>query len=100
MNRTIYGGERWGSVRIPASKSQMHRLLLCAALGDAPVRIGCGVVSRDIAATADCLRAMGASVEERGGVFQVSPIAAVPAEPVKPVMNCRALKCSPTYSLP
>ena len=38
MNQTISPGARTGSVRIPASKSQAHRLLICAALGAQPVR--------------------------------------------------------------
>ena len=33
MKRTIIPGARTGRVRIPASKSQAHRLLICAALG-------------------------------------------------------------------
>ena len=32
MNQTVSPGPRTGSVRIPASKSQAHRLLICAAL--------------------------------------------------------------------
>ena len=32
MKRTITPGARTGRVRIPASKSQAHRLLICAAL--------------------------------------------------------------------
>ena len=32
MNVTIQPGPRQGRVRIPASKSQAHRLLICAAL--------------------------------------------------------------------
>ena len=34
MKRTITPGARTGRVRIPASKSQAHRLLICAALGE------------------------------------------------------------------
>ena len=37
MNRAAAPGPRTGCVRIPASKSQAHRLLICAALGGAPV---------------------------------------------------------------
>ena len=33
MTRTVQPGALSGSVRIPASKSQAHRLLICAALG-------------------------------------------------------------------
>ena len=62
MNQTILPGPRTGSVRIPASKSQAHRLLICAALGAQPVALRCDGVSADIAATARCLRALGADV--------------------------------------
>ena len=52
-----------GTVHIPASKSQAHRLLICAALGQTPVTLSCDGFSRDITATARCLRALGAGVE-------------------------------------
>ena len=51
MNQTVLPGPRTGSVRIPASKSQAHRLLICAALGAQPVALRCDGVSADIAAT-------------------------------------------------
>ena len=51
MNQTVLPGPRTGSVRIPASKSQAHRLLICAALGARPVALQCDGVSADIAAT-------------------------------------------------
>lgn len=41
MNFVISPGARTGAVRIPASKSQAHRLLICAALGKAPVTVRC-----------------------------------------------------------
>ena len=40
-----------GTVTPPPSKSQAHRLLICAALGRAPVEIRCQGISKDIAAT-------------------------------------------------
>ena len=36
MNRTLLPGPRTGAVRIPASKSQAHRMLICAALSRTP----------------------------------------------------------------
>lgn len=78
MNVTLTGGTRSGTVRICASKSQAHRLLICAALGKSPVLIRCASLSNDIRATCDCLRALGARIEEREGAFFVRPIAAVP----------------------
>ena len=76
MNQTVLPGPRTGSVRIPASKSQAHRLLICAALGAQPVALQCDGVSADIAATARCLRALGADITDDGaGTFRIVPIA-------------------------
>lgn len=76
MNQTVFPGPRTGSVRIPASKSQAHRLLICAALGMQPVALRCDGVSADIAATARCLRALGADITDDGaGTFRIVPIA-------------------------
>ena len=79
MTVTIPGGVRSGSIRIPASKSQAHRLLICAALGQTDCEIRCDGVSRDIAATADCLTALGASFSITGERILVRPIREIPA---------------------
>ena len=42
MTATVSPGPRTGRVTIPASKSQAHRLLICAALGREPVELVCG----------------------------------------------------------
>ena len=78
MNRTVSPGPRSGSVRIPASKSQAHRLLICAALGREQTTIFCDGMSDDILATADCLRALGAEIREEPGALAVTPIRRVP----------------------
>lgn len=76
MNQTVLPGPRTGSVRIPASKSQAHRLLICAALGAQPVALRCDGVSADITATARCLCALGADITDDGaGTFRIVPIA-------------------------
>lgn len=76
MNQTVCPGARTGSVRIPASKSQAHRLLICAALGAQPVTLRCDGISADIAATVRCLRALGADITDDGaGTLRVVPIA-------------------------
>ena len=59
-------GPRTGRVTIPASKSQAHRLLICAALGREPVELVCGGPSADILATANCLNALGADIQRVG----------------------------------
>ena len=45
MKRTIIPGARTGRVRIPASKSQAHRLLICAALGEEKTEVVCDGIS-------------------------------------------------------
>ena len=78
MKRMISPGARTGRVHIPASKSQAHRLLICAALGEKTCEIVCDGVSADIAATAKCLNALGAKVERTETGFLISPIQKVP----------------------
>lgn len=67
------GGVR-GEVGAIASKSAAHRLLILAALADAPTRLACPTTSRDIEATAGCLAALGARVGRDDGGFDVEPI--------------------------
>ncbi len=78
MKATIFPSALSGTVEAVASKSQAHRLLICAALADRETRICCSTLSADILATADCMRALGAGIDYRGGVFEVRPIKALP----------------------
>ena len=60
MNIRFFPSVARGSVSAPPSKSMAHRLLICAALAQGESRI-CGISDcEDVAATLDCLRAMGA----------------------------------------
>jgi 3-phosphoshikimate 1-carboxyvinyltransferase len=63
-----------GVVSAIPSKSQAHRALICAALADKQTIIECEGGSDDIAATADCLSAMGAKIERGPGVYVVHPL--------------------------
>lgn len=63
-----------GEIEAIPSKSAAHRLLICAALADRATEIYCPSLSKDIEATADCLRALGAGIEYRRGSFFVQPI--------------------------
>ena len=78
MNKRLSPGERWGCVRIPASKSQAHRLLILAALGTGETRIVCDGISKDIAATVACLNALGAKIREEDDCLLVQPIRQIP----------------------
>ncbi len=85
MNIVITPSPLSGAVRVPASKSAAHRLLIGAALADGPTRIDLSGMNRDIEATAACLRALGADIAEEGGTLAVSPVADVPTEAT---LNC------------
>jgi 3-phosphoshikimate 1-carboxyvinyltransferase len=75
MNVVIKNAGLKGSVKAIASKSQAHRLLICAAFADRPTEIVCSETSKDIDATAECLRALGCSIErdQERGLFKVMP---------------------------
>lgn len=79
MNITIKPGQRCGRIKIPASKSQAHRLLICAALGAEEAHIQCDGLSDDIVATMNCLNALGANIHlEENGHLRVQPIRQIP----------------------
>ncbi len=63
-----------GAVMPPPSKSQAHRLLICAALATEPCTIVCSALNDDIVATMNCLNALGADIKYSDGVFTVLPV--------------------------
>lgn len=73
MEIKVHGTLR-GEVTPPPSKSQAHRLLICAALAVEPCSIVCNSVNDDIMATMRCLNALGARITFSSGVFDVLPI--------------------------
>ena len=78
MNFVIIPGTRTGAVRLRFGSRDAHRLLICAALGKAPVTVRCDGLNADILATIACLRALGANLAELDGALHVEPIQAVP----------------------
>ena len=76
MNAILQPAELSGTIKIIASKSAAHRLLIAAALSDRPTDILCEELSQDIEATAGALNALGASIsyEKDSGKFHVIPI--------------------------
>lgn len=73
-----------GTLPAIPSKSVAHRMLICAALADAPTEVACPASSADIDATAACLVALGAGVERTAGGFRVAPRPAH-AQPAAPL---------------
>ena len=62
-----------GKIKAISSKSDAHRLLICGALADAPTKVRCNVMSKDIAATVDCLKNMGAEISVDGEIITIIP---------------------------
>ena len=67
-------GTLQGCVTPPPSKSQAHRLLICAALATEPSLIECSAVNDDIMATMRCLNALGADIRYTDGLFAIVPV--------------------------
>ncbi len=84
MTETLLSPVLSGEVRAITSKSEVHRLLICAALADKKTLIECKDTNEDITATTTCLRALGAQISYTDGFFEVSPIQAVPKKAVLP----------------
>lgn len=78
MIRQIEPSLLGGSIPAIVSKSDAHRLLICAALADAPTRLRLSSRSEDIEATLRCLIALGARAEKlEADLFQIYPLADV-----------------------
>ena len=66
INVTISPRRLSGRVTPPPSKSQAHRLLLCAALAEGESTVEHVAFSQDILATLGCMQTLGASWEQIG----------------------------------
>lgn len=75
MKATITSAKLHGDINAIASKSQAHRMLICAAFSDGQTKIICKERSLDIDATAECLRAIGCGIayDDNEGSFLVTP---------------------------
>lgn len=78
MDLTIYPRKLSGTIRAIPSKSQAHRLLICAAFSDAPTKLCCPETNQDIEATAGCLRALGAGIDRTTEGYYVIPAQTIP----------------------
>ncbi|MBE6988336.1 MAG: 3-phosphoshikimate 1-carboxyvinyltransferase, partial [Ruminococcaceae bacterium] len=74
MNVTIGKSTFSGKIKMASSKSHLHRALICAALGDRMCRLYYNGSSDDVAATINCLNALGAEIADKGEYFEILPI--------------------------
>lgn len=85
MDIVIYPQKLSGTVTAIPSKSQAHRLMICAAFADRPTTLICPDTNRDIAATVDCLNALGAVITRTQSGYRVIPMGKVPETAL---LNC------------
>ena len=97
MDVTISPRRLAGELTVIPSKSQAHRLLICAAFSDNPTLLQCSETNRDIEATADCLAALGARIIRTDSGYTVFPVETVPE---RAVLNCRESGSTLRFLLP
>ncbi len=78
MEITLFRPDPPERVQAVSSKSDVHRLLICAALADAPTVISCPDRNADILATVRVLTALGAGISYENGTYSVLPIQTLP----------------------
>ena len=74
MNITLAPSVPVGALSAISSKSAAHRMLICAAFAQTSTVIRCDKTNKDIEATANCLRALGAKIDYSPPYFRIAPI--------------------------
>ena len=97
MDITIYPRKLQGIVQAIPSKSQAHRILICAAFAENPTKMICPATNQDIEATADCLRALGAHIVRTSNGYDIFPIQSLPK---KATLDCRESGSTLRFMLP
>lgn len=84
MDIQVFPGLLSGHIQAIPSKSQAHRLLICAAFSDRPTALVCNQTNRDIEATVSCLNALGATITHTATGYDIEPISDIPKTAVLP----------------
>ncbi len=82
MNTKLPPSPIGGTIRAIPSKSDVHRVLICAALSDKGCTFPLAEHSHDIEATIRCLCALGADITVNGSMCRVAPITTPTSSPV------------------
>ena len=86
MDMTFFPAPLKGTVAAPASKSEAHRRMICAGLTRGATTLTGFMESADMAATARCLKALGAKVEQGEKTLTITGYAKKPCK--LPVLDC------------
>ncbi len=88
-----------GSIMAPSSKSELHRMLIAAALSDRPTAVYCNSLNDDVLATIDCIKALSAGVVNIPGGLRVTPLERS-RETNSPLLECRESGSTLRFMLP
>lgn len=97
MDLKLYPGKLQGNISAIPSKSQAHRLLICAAFSSTPTELICATSNEDIDATVQCLCAIGAKICRTNTGFFVEPVSNIPQ---KATLDCRESGSTLRFMLP
>lgn len=86
MEMTFFPAALAGTVAAPASKSEAHRRMICAGLTQGTTTLSGFMDSADMAATARCLKALGAKIEQADDCLTITGYAKKPCK--LPVLDC------------
>lgn len=86
MDMTFFPAPLKGTVAAPASKSEAHRRMICAGLTRSATTLNGFMDSADMAATARCLKALGALLSREGDSLTITGYAKKPCK--LPVLDC------------
>ena len=71
-----------GEVSAVCSKSDAHRAIICAALADKKTKIEISHISKDIEATLNCVKNMGADFIKKDNAYEIIPLKELKENPV------------------
>ena len=97
MDITVLPGKLQGTVHAIPSKSQAHRVLICAAFSDKETTIACPQTNDDIEATAQCLCGLGAKISRTHNGYWVEPVRSIPTSAT---LDCKESGSTLRFMLP
>ena len=97
MDLKIYPGKLQGNITAIPSKSQAHRLLICAAFSDGETELICPETNQDIEATVRCLNALGSKIIRTENGYLITPVNEIPQ---KVSMDCGESGSTLRFMLP
>lgn len=86
-----------GTLSAIASKSDAHRAIICAALSDDKTNIHISHISKDIEATLNCIKKMGASFMKKDNVYEITPVKELSQNPT---LDCNESGSTLRFLLP